>query len=224
MFWQEEQDDDVNRFVVPEDVVDLQFSISCKALPVDHAHALSEAVMAALPWFADEEQAGLHLIHVAESGNGWERPEGQDELLYLSRRTKLTLRVPQQRVEQAHALSGQKLDVAGHDLEVGKGNVRLLSITTTLYARYVAVADPEMSEDEFLGGLVEELKQLGVRFKKVLCGKETAFSTPEGPILTRSLMVADLSYDDAVRLQEIGVGHHRYKKMGCGLFIPHKAV
>lgn len=223
MFWQEEEND-ADRFIVPEDVVDISFTISCKSLPVDHAHALSEAVKEALPWFAEEEQAGLHLIHVADSGNGWERPQGEEELLYLSRRTKLTLRVPQYRVEDAKALSGQKLDVAGNDLEVGKSNIRLLSTSTTLYARYVAVSDEQQSEDEFVAGLVDELKQAGLRFKKVLCGKEGSFKTPQGPMLTRSLMVADLPLEDAVRLQEIGVGPHENKKIGCGLFIPHKAV
>lgn len=223
MFWQEEEND-VDRFVVPEDIVDISFSIACKTLPVDHAHALSEAVKAALPWFGEEPQAGLHLIHVADSGNGWERPQGEDELLYLSRRTKLTLRVPQHRVEESQALTGQTLDVAGNTMEVGKSSIRLLSTSTTLYARYVAAASREQSEDEFIAELVAELKQAGLRFKKVLCGKENNIDTPDGPMVTRSLMVADLPLEDAVRLQEIGVGSHEHKKMGCGLFIAHKAV
>ena len=205
MYWQEE-DDDGSQFQVPENVVDVQFSINCKSLPVDHAHALSTAVKAALPWFADEIQAGLHLIHVAESGNGWERPQGDDELLYLSRRTKLTLRVPQHRLG-----------------DTGKSNVRLLSVSTTLYARYVAGKEGQ-SEDEFLAELIGELKDAGLHFKKVLCGKENLMDTPDGPIITRSLLVADLALEDAVRLQETGIGPHEYKKLGCGLFIAHKTV
>jgi len=223
MFWQEEEND-VERFIVPENVVDVLFSISCKTLPVDHAHALSTAVKQALPWFEEEQQAGLHLIHVADSGNGWERPQGNDEVLYLSRRTKLTLRVPQHRLEDAEALSGQTLNVAGSEMAVGKSSVRLLSTSTTQYARYVAVTGADQSEDAFIAELVNELRESGLRFKKVLCGKETIFNTPEGPIVTRSLMVADLPIEDAVRLQEYGVGHHRHKKLGCGLFIAHKAV
>ena len=35
---------------------------------------------------------------------------------------------------------------------------------------------------------------------------------------------ADLSFDDAITLQERGVGAKGYKKLGCGLFIPHKTV
>jgi len=222
MYWQEE-DDDGSQFQVPENVVDVQFSINCKSLPVDHAHALSTAVKAALPWFADEIQAGLHLIHVAESGNGWERPQGDDELLYLSRRTKLTLRVPQHRLGDTEQLSGKVLNVAENSMEVGKSNVRLLSVSTTLYARYVAGKEGQ-SEDEFLAELIGELKDAGLHFKKVLCGKENLMDTPDGPIITRSLLVADLALEDAVRLQETGIGPHEYKKLGCGLFIAHKTV
>lgn len=222
MYWHEE-DDDSSQFVVPENIVDVQFSINCKTLPVDHAHALSAAVKAALPWFADEAQAGLHLIHVAESGNGWERPQGDDELLYLSRRTKLTLRMPQHRLEDTRQLSGQVLDVAGNSMEVGKSSVRPLSVSTTLYARYVAGKEGQ-SEDDFLAELIGELKNAGLRFKKVLCGKENLLEMPDGPMITRSLLVADLGLEDAVKLQETGVGPHEYKKLGCGLFIAHKTV
>ena len=222
MYWQDEEDDG-SQFVVPDDVVDVQFAINCKSLPVDHAHALSAAVKEALPWFAYEVQAGLHLIHVAESGNGWERPQGDDELLYLSRRTKLTLRVPQHRVEDARQLSGQILNVADNALEVGKSNVRLLSVSTTLYSRHVA-GKAGQSEDDFLAELISELKDADLRFKKVLCGKETFFDMPDGPLITRSLLVADMAIEDAVRLQETGIGAHEHKKIGCGLFIPHKTV
>ena len=41
-----------------------------------------------LPWMVDEPQAGIHLIHGAESGNGWIRPQEPDALLILSRRTR----------------------------------------------------------------------------------------------------------------------------------------
>lgn len=222
MYWQEE-DDDGSQFVVPDDVVDVHFSINCRSLPVDHAQALSSAIKEALPWFADEVQAGLHLIHVAESGNGWERPQGDDELLYLSRRTRLTLRVPKHRLEDVKQLSGQVINVADNEMEIGKSTVRLLSVSTTLYARYVTGREGQ-SEDDFLAELIGELKGAGLRFKKVLCGKENLMAMPEGRIITRSVLVADLGFDDAVRLQETGVGPHEQKKHGCGLFIAHKTV
>jgi CRISPR-associated protein Cas6 len=219
MFWQEEIDE--QQYVVPENVVDLIFKIRCSRLPIDHAWALSEAIHQALPWFGEERQAGLHLIHGAESGNGWERPSDGEETLYLSRRTPLILRLPKAYVEDAMALSGMTLDVAGNELQIGEAHTRFLSMATTLYSRHV-VTKEALTEDEFLQSAVESLKALDLRFKKVLCGKGTRFASPEGQIQTSSLMVAGLSLDDAITLQEIGIGPLRDR--GFGLFVPHKTV
>lgn len=219
MYWVEEEEQEP--FVVPDDIVDLSFAIRCKALPVDHAYALSRAVAAALPWFEAEPQAGLHVIHGADSGNGWYRPEEGDELLYLSRRTRLVLRLPKGRVEDARALTGTTLDIDGYTLEVGEATVRPLSSLTSLYARHV-VTEHVDAEERFLEEAVASLQAMGLGFKKVLSGRSAIFETPEGPVATRSLLVAGLGVEDAVRLQQEGVGP--YRKMGCGLFVPHKQV
>ena len=222
MHWQIE-DDDVTRYVVPQNVVDLLFSIDCKVLPVDHAHALSVAIQQALPWFAEDDIAALHMIHGADSGNGWERPEAANDIIYLSRRTKLVLRVPAARIDDAMALCGQELDVAGNPMKVLKASKRLLEVCTSLYSRHVA-AEPGEDEERFLQRIINELRGMSLRFKKILCGKEHRLNTPQGELVTRSLLVAELSFDDAITLQERGVGAKSHKKLGCGLFIAHKTV
>lgn len=222
MHWQIEEDD-ISQFVVPERVVDLLFTIDCKSLPVDHAYALSTAVQQALPWFADDDITAVHQIHGAQSGNGWERPEGEDDIIYLSRRTKLVLRLPVERIDDALALCGQELDVAGNPMKVLKGSKRLLEVTNSLYSRHVVAEDGE-DEDAFMLRTVAELRDMGLKFKKVLCGKEHTLHSPGRTLTTRSLLVADLSFDDAITLQELGIGQKAYRKLGCGLFIPHKSV
>ncbi len=219
MFWQEEENPE--HFVVPDRIVDLVFAIDCKMLPVDHAQALSDAIAQLLPWFADEPEAGMHVIHVAESGNGWMRPDDAGDMLYLSRRTKMTLRLPKERVDDALKLTDHTLIVAGNSIKVGEGKVRLLSNTATLYARFVAGPAGE-SEEVFLTRVVQQLRADGLKFKKVIAGKANMVCTHEGLLMTRSLMVGDLKPDDAVALQESGLGN--YRKLGCGLFIPHKNV
>lgn len=219
LYWQEEEQD--TPFVVPDRVVDLVFDMRCRMLPVDHAEGLFQAISEVLPWFGEEAAVGLHLVHGAESGNGWERPEDGTELIYLSRRTKLTLRLPRERVEAAAALSGCTLRVAGYDITLGESKQRLLSTHSALYARHV-VCDDGQEEDDFLAWVVGELKGQGINFKKVLCGKMHTFSTREGEVTTRSLFLADLSPGDSVRAQERGIGPGRER--GFGLFIPHKTI
>jgi len=221
MFWQEE--DSEKTFEVPDDVVDVLFSIECKRIPVDHAYSLSDAIKAALPWIADTPGLGIHTIHVAGSQNGWERPEhSQDRHLVVSRRTKLTIRVPKERMDSLREeLKGKTLDVAGCPLTVSEGKVRPLSKETTLFARYIATL-PADDEEAFLANAATALNKLGIRIRKALCGKHTLLSTPRGNIHTRSLMLADLSPEESIRLQQVGLGP--YRDMGCGIFIPHKGI
>jgi CRISPR-associated protein Cas6 len=219
MYWQETRKDEVT--VLPDEVTDISFQIRCRCLPVDHAWALSEAVQRVLPWIRSEAGAGVHTIHVAESGNGWVRPEGTDDLLYLSRRTKLQLRVPRQRVEDTRKLTGQTLDVAGHALIVEQATLKPLSAFTTVFSRYV-VTDAQKDENAFLAAMAEELGGLGIRPMKMLCGMEKVLATPNGSIHTRSLMLADLTPAESLRLQHAGLGPLRH--LGCGLFLPHKDI
>jgi CRISPR-associated protein Cas6 len=216
MFWQEDTPKTDAR--IPDDIVDVLFEIKGRRIPVEHAHALSTQLQRALPWLADEPRAAVHLIHVAGSQNGWERPE---DLLHLSRRTKLTLRLPKERLAEARALTGQILDLGGHPIEIGIPKTRLLSRQGTVFARYVACEEDE-DEHRFLTRMAEELQGMGIQVKKALCGKSTLLQTPDGPVHTRSLLLADLSSEESLRLQRQGLGPGR--KMGCGIFIPHKGI
>ena len=208
-------------YAVPDAVVDAVFSISCRNLPVDHAYALSQAIQRALPWFADEACAGLHTIHVAESGNGWQRPDDPRALLHLSRRTKLALRIPKERISDAGDLINQTLDVDGHALRVEKIALRPLSRITTLFSRYVVIATGD-DEAGFLQAAANELRALGIQPRKMLCGLTTPIVTPARTLQARSLMIAGLSPGESVLLQQQGLGSER--KLGCGLFLPHKDI
>jgi CRISPR-associated protein Cas6 len=204
-----------------EDVVDAAFAIECRSLPVDHAFALSAAIQAALPWFADEPQAGLHTVHGAASGAGWQRPEGEDALLQLSQRTKLVLRLPESRLRDAAALSGRTLDIAGFPMRVGRLSPRPLLRIASLFSRGVMF---EGSDDEtgFLAAATEALRALGVEASTLLCGRDVTLATPQRAYRTRSLMVTVATPAQSLALQRHGLGEAR--KLGCGLFIPHKDV
>ncbi|WP_455209577.1 type I-MYXAN CRISPR-associated protein Cas6/Cmx6 [Kaarinaea lacus] len=219
MYWQDE--DERMTSTVPDDVVDLVFAIACKTLPLDHAYSLSKAVQEILPWLTEEDGAGVHTIHVAESGNGWMRPNDINAILHPSRRTKLRVRVPKHRVEEGKSLTGKTLDLDGHAVTVKEVSVKLLSDHPTVFSRYIVTDDFE-TETEVLEEMVKQLKAMGIKPKKMLCGTETIITTPDQEIKTRSLMLADLSVEESVILQMKGLGSHRW--LGCGLFIPHKDI
>ena len=222
MFWSDETDKKKG-FAVPDDVVDLAFRINCPTLPLDHAHALSASLLESLPWLKEEEYAAIHLIHGAASGNGWFRPEDvKNELLHLSKRTRLRLRLPRHRLDDARGeLTGKTLEIAGHPLELGKSEVFLLSSLSTLFARYI-VASEDQDETQFLEETARSLQSMGVSSRKLLGGITHALDFPAGAVFTRSLMVAELSPEQSVRLQQAGLGEGR--TIGCGIFLPHKGI
>jgi CRISPR-associated protein Cas6 len=220
MYWEDKNND--KPFKVPDDIVDVAYKINCKCLPLEHAMALSAAIQKALPWISDEEKAGIHLIHGAESGNGWMRPEDPtNELLHLSRRTRMTLRLPKLRLDDANELTGKTLKIDGHELSVGESQVKLLSTQSTLFSRYVVSIETE-SEDDFLHRVYKTLKSMDVHINKIMCGKNHILKGHYGDIFTRSVMLAELKPEDSIKVQQEGIGEGR--QLGCGLFIPHKGI
>ncbi len=221
VYWTEE--DKPEAFNVPENVIDLSFKVDCRALKLDHAWALTAAVCEILPWFHDEPQAGIHHIYISQSGNGWCRAdEGGDEIIQLSRRTRLKIRVPEKRRKDALGLVGKTIRVNDNELTFGKAETLLLSKITTIVSRHVYIPGTEHDEELFLQHAHSELQQMGINARKLLCGKSHQLQTHKGPITTRSLMLADLSAEDTVHVQENGIG--QYYTYGCGIFIPQKGV
>lgn len=234
-YWQEP--DELNTSQSATTVVDVLFNLIGRSLPVDHVAELAQAILAYVPWLADEPCGGIHSIYVAGSQNGWERPSvNSDQPLMLSRRTKLIIRVPQIRVAALQAaLAHQTLIIADLPLSIGDSKTRLLSSETTLFAR--AVVDeklttalttspsPMIDQDEtaFLDWAAIALTALNIHIRKALCGKLAIIALPNGEQLgTRSLLLANLSRDEALRLQQYGLG--MYRMLGCGLFLPHKGI
>jgi CRISPR-associated protein Cas6 len=217
-----EEDEPAGAPPAADALVDVAFSVSCAtALPIDHAQALSQAICAALPWLAETPGAGIHLIHGAASGNGWQRPEGDAASVYLSRRTRLTLRVPNARQADTQALSGQRLAVLGQTLTLGSFLHRALTAAPTLYAHHV-IDEQQQSEVAFLDRMAAALAALDVRATRLLCGRSHTLALPGGTVTTRSLMIAALHRADSLQVQQHGLGPGRL--FGCGLFVPHKDI
>jgi hypothetical protein len=119
----------------------------------------------------------------------------------LSHRTRLTLRVPRELAEAARSLEGRSLDLAGHALQVGAAHERELLPWGTLYAHVV------------------ELVALGIAGRPS-CGRPQTYDADQ--LSGYSLMLDGLSAEGALRLLEAGLGPHR--RLGCGLFVPHKSA
>lgn len=205
-----------------EEIVDVAFRLPGGTLPIDHAYALSSAISDALPWFAEEAAARLHQVHTAESGSGWTRPEASSgDQLHLSRRTKLTLRVPERRAGDALVLSGREMDIDGYPLKPGEGKIVTLMPATTLLARHV-ICDEDEDESQLVPRLKESLAECGVNGASLIFGRKHRIATPESVLHTRSVVVTNLDPVGAMSLLRRGIGPGG--KLGCGIFIPYKRI
>ena len=84
------------------------------------------------------------------------------------------------------------------------------------------MSDHETSEEDFLNIIQKELSGLNINIRKALCGRSMVISFGKKTLYTRSLMIADLSKEESLKLQEEGVGDK--KLYGCGIFLPHKSI
>jgi len=221
MLWKE--DKKAAPFVVPDTVADLSFKLISKQVPLDHAQQLSDGLLSMLPWLADEPGVGIHMIHGASTGNGWNRPEDEngDGCIYLSKRSRMLIRMPKIRHADMKELTGKTIQLNGHDVTFGDYQIKPFTSLGTLFCRYVIVGENE-TEDQFVSRVADEMKAMGINLTKALCGMGNTFNLANGPTKTMSIMVADLDPEDAVTLQENGIGEGR--KAGFGLFLAHKGI
>jgi CRISPR-associated protein Cas6 len=192
-------------------MVDVSYALSGAALPRDHRRLLADALGRALPWLAELPGTGVHRINVSQGGG----PQ-----LLLSQRSRLTLRVPRERVAALEALAGAVLDIGGHAVRLGEAaTVRELLPHRTLYAHLVAAEGDD--EIAFMAAVDAELAALGVPCRPI-CGKRQVVDDGGQPLPGFSLMLDGLARADALRLLETGLGGHRL--LGCGLFVPHRSA
>ncbi len=222
MFWSEEQSEENT---TSSSVWDLAFSIQCRKLPVDHLYSLSQALQYRYPDLL-RDGIGLHEIHIAGSQNGWQRPDAsQGQYLIPSRRTRMQLRVSAEHSQKLQdQLQQVTLDIEGIPLLIGSARKKPLQAHSTLYARHLALEENEINdENRFLQRIANTLQMMDIEVRKALCGKQRQIKTAQAsPLFTRSLMLADLTPPESLRLLEQGLGERQH--MGCGLFLPMKGI
>ena len=196
------------------EAADLRFELRGERLPLDHGQALADAVSEHLPWLADEPAAGIHSVRGAAMGG---------DLLGISRRARLVLRLPRARLDDALALAGRSLRLGAETLGVGQGRAWPISPSETVYARLViAGPEEEAAFAEALSGLLAaQLGTAGAACQVVL-GKPRSLATRAGVRRGFSVLLHGVSAELSLQLQERGLGELRLQ--GCGIVVPYKSI
>lgn len=190
-------------------MVDLAFALAAERLPHDYAFGLEAALLAALPWLAEDDAIGVHPIRAPLTDFG----------LILSRRARLVLRLPAERVEAAGALCGRELRIGEARLGIGAATLRPIEAFATLRARMVATL--AVDEPGFLDDVALQLEALGVD-AKLICGKPETLADGSRQISGYGLVLHEMTPAHSLRLQTQGLGAAR--RLGCGVFVHHKII
>ena len=221
MFWSEEKSPEPLK--QSNDIVDTSIKLSCKEIPIDHAYELSQALIELLPWLSTDNRIAIHQIYIPATGNGWQRPAADIQAkIPISRRTRLKIRLPKEYLTRLEQINGQQIQLGGEKMTFGEVTSSVLPATSTLISRYTYIQDASEDEQDFLNRAYDLLSSRGLKISKMLCGKSVYLQRKKEKLLTRSLMLAEMSPLDSIALQEMGIGENSL--MGCGIFIPQKGI
>ena len=195
--------------------VTVHFPVQGRQLPADHGYALYSAVTRQLPALHGTPWLGIELI----SGVPWR----EGIIVLPARGAHLRLRIPADCYGHVLPLAGKRLDIAGHTLRLGIPVARPLTPASSLYARIVTIkkfTDP----GSFLDAARRQLDALRLTANLELPTDEQGrfrrriIKIHGRTVIGFSLAAHDLSDEDSIRLQSIGIGGRRV--MGCGIFNP----
>jgi CRISPR-associated protein Cas6 len=188
--------------------LDIAYAVSGGRLPRDHSFDLWQALCGAAPALFEDATVAVLPVRGASAGQ---------EGLVLQRRSRLLMRIPEDKVDLALGLCGQQLDVSGAQVALGEAKTRPLAYYATLYAhRVAALVDDEAG---FVEQMAEELGRIDLTADFIV-GKRTVTRGHAGEIAGFSLMLAELSSRQSIALQVAGLGAHR--GLGFGVFVGHK--
>ena len=191
-----------------QEMVDAVFDLNGSSVPASYPFLLWSELVRCLPWLSGEENIGVHPLKGSASGSS----------LLLSRRTKLILRVPAERVAQLDKLPGQQLNIDGSLLIVGNAKARPIQSATTLHSYMV---ESNLGEVEFIADMKQKLQAMNIPCN-LICDKYRKISDGKNSLNGFGLVLHDLKPAASLHIQRTGLGGARH--FGCGIFVPFKAI
>ena len=189
----------------------MHFGLHGRSLPVDHGWLLYQELLRLAPWLADENGVGIHPVAGADNG--------MDELI-LSHRAKLMVRCPAGKIPALQtALTDREISLHGGILAIGASKIRRLTLHTPLYAHIVTTGSRD--EAGFTRDIIALLDRMGIS-SRFICGRPQKIFDGAVETVGYSLLLHGLPLANALRVQQEGLGTNR--KLGCGIFIPHKSI
>lgn len=215
-------------------LVDLAFPLLGQTIHADHGYLLYRGLCDLLP----------SLRHLGGPGPARDLPvhpiAGRyvgDRQMQLTKASRLTLRIECDRIPEFLPLAGKRLAIGGSEVRVGVPAVRGLDLASRLYSRLVLIKGAKEPE-AFLEAVRREMAGHGITGRPELLRRQLerpiegrtggepnrspwvrrTLKVREWTLVGYALIVEELSAEDSLRLQEVGLGRRR--RFGCGVFVP----
>lgn len=210
-------------------VMDVQFKLTGKQIPVDHGYRLFSAVSELVPGLHQRDGVGIAPIFGRLAGN---------RSLAIGENSFLTIRLPSEQIAWVLPLAGKALRIGEGEIRIGVLQTKALVPKARLYSHLVVIKG-FMEPDTFLEAARRQLVEMDVKGSPSLVEQshiaEANTSQQSGShshylrrtvrihdkeIVGFALRVEDLTAEESVRLQEKGTGGRR--RFGCGFFLPER--
>ncbi len=196
--------------------IDLAFNcLGNDPLAADHAYALYGAVSRVLPQVHGENGYALHPIRGRQVGG---------RRMILTPASRLTLRLPADRIGEALPLAGKSLRIGDATVQIGVPEVRPLIPAPALRSRLVTIKgffEPESFEQAARRQLNHESLAISETATITVVKKRT-LRIKDREIVGFETLLEGLTAEESLRLQEVGIGGRRH--LGCGVFVEKKTA
>lgn len=197
-----------------QNYINVIFPVQGQKIPADHGYFIYSAISQVKAELHETDWLGVDLISGIPIDRG---------LITLQRgNSQLQLRMPADKFGEVIFLSGKQLDINGYKIRLGTPTAQPLDPASSLYSRIVTIRG-FMELPAFMEAAQRQIDKLNIRAKLETPDESRSrhrriVTVKDKKIVGFSVLARNLSEDDSLKLQALGIGGKR--SMGCGIFNP----
>jgi CRISPR-associated endonuclease/helicase Cas3 len=189
--------------------VDSIFPVHGTSLNADHNYYLFSALCQAVPEFHTLEGFSFNTINGLPDNQG---------VIKLGSQSILRIRLPLEYYKLTNKLHNKRLIINRNQIELGTASYQTIKPKDTLTSRIVTIKGA-FTGDDFVKSCQRQLQNLNINSSVFISRRLTVRITKGRPytIVGFTTILKNLTPDDSVKVQELGLGGKR--RLGCGVFV-----
>ena len=196
--------------LIEDTILDLVFEVEGRQIPEDYRYLLWCALSATAPWLGAESATSIVGISIVRTNT---------ETALLSHRSRMTLRLPQSRLDDARHLEGVRVRIGGDEIRIGPSRKRPIHASPTIYSPLVVL---DREEELGFSELLKAELQARAPGCHAILGRRRSVRLENGSVNAFPVALHGCKPALSLQIQAVGIGRRR--EVGCGVFVPHKKI